>query len=1235
MSDGSNAESMDYQEGSEGETPALSLEDLQVQESAVEPSEGGNQTGDNREEIASLDSSVLSREDDGDLSQKADQVGDGHVAPPETPATPKKDKKEKRKRDRERRKKKKGQSNEEGELSESVAEPSAPDASSSRPAPSKQRLRRFLEDPYTQNVLYAGQFLDGTPPENVVYLADDVTGRPQHSYVLDEAQPHVGAAVLNWIGQGPNDDRVRDAKPEQRWSRVRDQVTNLGHHHVPRLVSGVTVPISRLPRDTFTRAHMQALYVAYMEAGMRCPVEGCEPWAALEHPRGALPQPQAMLPSGVTRLERSKEDPSRIDLASATVAPSTSFKEHGYQGKGLEGVAEHWQRFHMRRGRCFAAPCCSKTPTQQLAGSCHDLAFASATEAVDHMVDCHADEVMERQERLQEEHKQWEQSGKKGRNPLADLDSKDVRTVALHMVGEMLEVYNAKVGIPRLIGRRRWFSCVNLSRVIVGYLMHANDATATSLGGSQERQNWLARCETDFVSWTSSMPGFSSAPAPKTSGYDTALKKGISSDASKDKAPGPAPKSQPRSGGADRRVMGPPQQAPPPRRPMLSLLAGRVKGGQAAVDSLSASGGEVSSTAATISSAIVRALDASETSTSSLAKSPATTSTADKDKQQHKGKAQDPGKASQKSQGPAGGKTAKTDASSDRGREFTTVGPRKRPRGESKSPHDQPKKYPKGGSGLVASLRKSEGEWQSRAFAAERDVERLEKQLKKLRKEYGELRTSSESDRVRRVASEAAERARADSWKNKAAALVTEVETVKAERDAHAKLLEEADATRASLEDLAAKAETDAKQARTALAELKKEVDPLRKEVQQLRLDSTIVVPSGHLKLYHRVGRHEALWEPHESMEAFGNPPDPVTTKSAWAALHEALKLQQRDFEDTWTSAEQLAKNGEDVDMYPLMYDCARKAVDTISRVTTQVVAPHVAEAGTTARSLEDIVRHLTPRSEAKIEVESHDTISQENERLKHELAEAKKLIEQKSKDVSVMHTYEARNSDCLQSMTKAMRPIAQTLREFVRMTEDEEGVRVQREARELESRVDVLDETLSEVEGKAKPIPLHRCRALPPTPATSTVTKGVATATAAATKVRTPKTVSTVATRGPATTTHAATPTSTATLSLGSLTATAARAASQPIFASRMEVELSRPTTDPDADLNRQIDSVLGTSRAAGGLTGSTGSSQGNVTPPRDGSGNEYVATPQSIRTDRTRSTGKSPASLQKSSRK
>jgi hypothetical protein len=155
----------------------------------------------------------------------------------------------------------------------------------------------------------------------------------------------------------------------------------------------------------------------------------------------------------------------------------------------------------------------------------------------------------------------------------------------------------------------------------------------------------------------------------------------------------------------------------------------------------------------------------------------------------------------------------------------------------------------------------------------------------------------------------------------------------------------------------------------------------------------------------------------------------------------------------------------------------------------------------------------------------------------------------------------------------------------------------VQREARELESRVDVLDEALSEVEGKAQPIPYHRRWALPPTPATSTVTQATATASAAA--VKAPE----------------------ATRTLGSLATTAAHTATQPTFSSRMEVELVRPQ-DPDRDLERQIDQLLGGVREAGGSgrRDSAGSSHSQQTPPRGDSDDDHVATPQSVKVKRTR---------------
>jgi predicted nucleic acid-binding Zn-ribbon protein len=72
---------------------------------------------------------------------------------------------------------------------------------------------------------------------------------------------------------------------------------------------------------------------------------------------------------------------------------------------------------------------------------------------------------------------------------------------------------------------------------------------------------------------------------------------------------------------------------------------------------------------------------------------------------------------------------------------------------------------------LVVTLRKSEKDWQGRAAAAEKEFRLLKAQYKNLEKEYGELRTSSESDRDCLAAAEATERAWGDLWKTRAAEL--------------------------------------------------------------------------------------------------------------------------------------------------------------------------------------------------------------------------------------------------------------------------------------------------------------------------------------------------------------------------------------------------------------------------------------------------------------------------------
>jgi chromosome segregation ATPase len=334
---------------------------------------------------------------------------------------------------------------------------------------------------------------------------------------------------------------------------------------------------------------------------------------------------------------------------------------------------------------------------------------------------------------------------------------------------------------------------------------------------------------------------------------------------------------------------------------MLTLLAGMIKGAKATEGSPTATSSVVTTPSETITSAIVSVLDASGKSASVLASSAKSPTTVSTDKESKKDK-----KDQEKPKSTTGGKEkGELKRNSDRpGRKFTTVGPKKRQHVDSVSSHEQPKKQPKGQLGLVATLRKSEGEWQGRAAAPENELCLLKAQYKKLEKEYGELRTSSESDRVRLAAAEATERARAYSWKTRAAGLKAELEVMKAERDTNARLLDEVEASAASLEEQVAEAESAATQSREALDKFKANIDSDLEELQRLRRETTLVVPSGRLTLHHRSSKSEALWSPVGKVEAYGSLPDEDQTKLAWSAVAETLKTQQRDFATTWEGAE-------------------------------------------------------------------------------------------------------------------------------------------------------------------------------------------------------------------------------------------------------------------------------------------------------------------------------------------
>ena len=178
-------------------------------------------------------------------------------------------------------------------------------------------------------MFYPGLFLEGYPPDYVTFLTDEVTWRPQHFYEFQAGPDYGNVERVKWMGQGPHDPRLAKKKLEYRWGEVTRMVSNLGHSRYPLLHTDVTVPVQRHPRHTMSRKNIEALYVEWLERGMRCPVKGCERWAALDAPQGALPQPQGMIVKEVHRLYRQLEDCTWLAVEPLCEPTSKSFKEHG------------------------------------------------------------------------------------------------------------------------------------------------------------------------------------------------------------------------------------------------------------------------------------------------------------------------------------------------------------------------------------------------------------------------------------------------------------------------------------------------------------------------------------------------------------------------------------------------------------------------------------------------------------------------------------------------------------------------------------------------------------------------------------------------------------------------------------------------------------------------------------------------------------------------------------------
>jgi hypothetical protein len=141
---GSDAEDMNVQEIRD---KPLRIEDLEDRDGGLHPTD---MDGSNREETVLLDSSVHSH--NGEESDSSRQVeGDSE-------SNSKKKKKKRKKKSKEGKQQLETTARQE---SESRNDSSA----TSRCQPSAQNLCRFFEDLFTRNVLYPGQFVNGSPPE--------------------------------------------------------------------------------------------------------------------------------------------------------------------------------------------------------------------------------------------------------------------------------------------------------------------------------------------------------------------------------------------------------------------------------------------------------------------------------------------------------------------------------------------------------------------------------------------------------------------------------------------------------------------------------------------------------------------------------------------------------------------------------------------------------------------------------------------------------------------------------------------------------------------------------------------------------------------------------------------------------------------------------------------------------------------------------------------------------------
>ena len=111
-----------------------------------------------------------------------------------------------------------------------------------------------------------------------------------------------------------------------------------------------------------------------------------------------------------------------------------------------------------------------------LPSACQNAMFPSLTDAVQHMVAKHMNEVdLKKAELLEAREKARQRS--KNKDAKSEEDDEDrwsgdissPRSVAQQLVLEFMGIYVSHVGLPQVIGRKKWFPDAKLARIIVGF----------------------------------------------------------------------------------------------------------------------------------------------------------------------------------------------------------------------------------------------------------------------------------------------------------------------------------------------------------------------------------------------------------------------------------------------------------------------------------------------------------------------------------------------------------------------------------------------------------------------------------------------------------------------------------------------------------------------------------------------------------------------------------------------